>query len=102
MTIHINGKPFDFMMVIRAVGDIEDDIEAARVATDLIDQARDQLLVELAAVRRARAVAAQSKLRATGMTVDEANRRLASAMNTSPTSVKRMVQEAGQYGVGTK
>ena len=36
------------------------------------------------------------------MTVDEANRQLAQEMNTSPTSVKRMVQEAGQYGVTTK
>ena len=63
MTIEINGKPFDFMMVIREVQSVEDDVEAARIATKLIDQARDELLVELAAIRRARAVVAQAKLR---------------------------------------
>lgn len=97
--IEINGAPFDFTMVIREVNAIEDDVEAAKVATRLIDEARDVLLVELAAIRRGRAVMAQTKLRATGLTVEEANRRLAAEMNTSPTSVKRMVQEAPQYGV---
>lgn len=102
MTIEINGKPFDFMMVIRQVQEIEDDVEAIMVATTLIDEARDQLLVELAAIRRDRAVRAQAKLRATGMTVDMANRQLAEQVQTSPTSIKRMVQEAGQYGVAAK
>lgn len=102
MTIEINGESFDFMMVIRQVQEIEDDVEAIMVATTLIDEARDQLLVELAAIRRDRAVRAQAKLRATGMTVDMANRLLAEQVQTSPTSIKRMVQEAGQYGVAAK
>lgn len=102
MTIEINGAPFDFMTVIRQVQEIEDDVEAIMVATKLIDEARDQLLVELAAIRRDRAVRAQAKLRATGMTVDTANRLLAEQVQTSPTSIKRMVQEAGQYGVAAK
>lgn len=102
MTIKINGKPFDFTMVIREVAAIEDDVEAARVATQLIDAARDVLLIELAAVRRARTVEAQTKLRATGMPVSEANIELAKQMETSPTAVRRMVLEAGQYGVQAK
>lgn len=102
MTITINGQPFDFTMVIHQVAAIEDDVEAARVATKLIDEARDVLLIELAAIRRGRTVEAQNKLRATGMPVNEANIELAKQMETSPTAVRRMVLEAGQYGVQAK
>jgi hypothetical protein len=102
LTIEINGEPFDFMMVIREVQAIRDDIEAGRVATKLIDQARDQLLVELAAIRRERAVRAQATLRASGLKVDAANRQLADEFQTSVTTVRRMILEAGQYGVASK
>lgn len=101
MTIEINGQPFDFMMVVRTVRDIADPIAGIVEVTNLIDQARDQLLVELAAARRDFAVRAQATLRQDGMTVDQANREIATKAQTSVASVKRMVQEAGQYGVGT-
>ena len=102
MTIEINGQPFEFMMVVRAVRDIADPIEGIRETTSLIDMARDQLLVELAAARRDFAVRAQAHLRASDMTVDAANRQVAAEALTSVASIKRMVQEAGQYGVAAK
>lgn len=102
MTININGQPFDFMMVVRAVREIADPIEGIRVATALTDNARDQLLVELAAARRDFAVQAQTARRRTGMTVDQANREIAAEAQTSVASIKRMVAEAGQYGVASK
>lgn len=102
MTIEINGKPFDLMMVVRAVQNIEDPIEGIVEATRLIDLARDQLLIELAAVRRGFTVQAQTILRANGMTVSAANREIAAKAQTSEASVKRMLTEAGQYGVGSK
>lgn len=102
LTIEINGQPFEFMTVVRTVQQITDPIEGIRIATSLIDQARDQLLVELAAARRDFAVRAQAALRAGGMTVDAANRQIATEAQTSVASIKRMVQEAGQYGVAAK
>jgi hypothetical protein len=102
LTIEINGQPFDLMMLVRAVRDIEDPYEGIMEATQLIDQTRDVLLIELAAVRRSFTVQAQTALRAEGMNVSTANREIARRAQTSEASVKRMMTEAGQYGVSTK
>jgi len=87
------------MMVVRAVREIEDPIEGIIEATRLIDLARDQLLIELAGIRRGFAVQAQAQLRAQGMSVSAANREVAARAQTSEASVKRMLTEASQYGV---
>jgi hypothetical protein len=102
LPIEINGQPFEFMTVVRTVREITDPVEGIKEATSLIDQARDQLLVELAAARRDFAVRAQAHLRAGGMTVDAANREIATQAQTSVASIKRMIQEARQYGVAAE
>lgn len=102
MTILINGQPFELTMVVDAVQQIEDPYEGIVEATRLIDEARDVLLIELAAIRRSFTVQAQTTLRAQGMNVSQANREIATRAQTSEASVKRMMTEAGQYGVATK
>lgn len=99
MAIEVNGQPFDLMMVVRSVQQIEDPIRGIQEATQLIDKVRDELLIELAAVRRGFAVQAQTQLREAGMKVAEANRQIAVQAQTSEASVKRMLTEASQYGV---
>jgi hypothetical protein len=98
MTTVINGVNYDILDVIRQLQQVDDPEEGIRLATRLIDQARDELLVELAALRRSFAVRARTALMDQGMSATEANRVLAARVETSPQSVGRMVTEASQYG----
>lgn len=98
MPVVINGVEFDLLDVVRQLQEVTDPEEGMRVATALIDQARDELLVELAAIRRSFAVRARTALMDQGMSATAASRELASRVHTSPQSIGRMVTEAAQYG----
>lgn len=98
MPIVINGVNYDILDVIRQLQQVDDPEEGIRLATRLIDQARDELLVELAGLRRSFAFKARTALIDQGMSATEANRTLAARVDTSPQSIGRMVTEAAQYG----
>lgn len=98
MGIVINGVEFDLLDVIRQLQQVDDPEEGMRLATSLIDQARDELLVELAAMRRSFAVRARTALMDQGLSATAASRELAGRVHTSPQSIGRMVTEASQYG----
>lgn len=100
MTEHAEDIVDDLREIILRIRDIEDSVERFQTATQVVDEVRDTVLVELAALRREAAVMARNKLiNTTGMKHGEANRKLAELAGTSPQTIARMVNEQRQYGV---
>lgn len=98
--VKINDQEFDLLEVVHQLREVEDPVERFKIATAAIDQVRDHLIVELAALRREAAVDARNKLIDSGMRRGEANRALAAASGTSTQTIARMINEQVQYGVG--
>lgn len=94
------GDAPDILETVYWLNSIEDPIERIKRATLLIDEARDQLLRELASVRRLATVEARKKMMAENrnMNVTDATHALASEVGMSVQTVMRMITERRQYG----
>ena len=88
----------DILEVVYWLNTITDPVERIRQATLLGDEARDQLLPELASVRRLATVEARRQLMDRGMTATEATHDLASRIGMSVQTVMRMISERKHYG----
>lgn len=99
--ITINGEEYDLLDIVHRLGEVDNPVEKFRLATTAIDEVRDHLIVELAAVRREAAVQARQVLiDEQGLKRGEANRELAHLSGTSVQTIARMINEQTAYGVG--
>lgn len=98
MDIRVAVDQLNIHAMVDWVNDIEDPVDAAVAATVLVDRVRDQLLPELAAVRRIKTVMARQKLTNEGMRATDATRELAAKMGMSPQTINRMYTERRAYG----
>ena len=99
--IEIDGVEYDLLDVVYRLREVTDPIERFKMSTAAIDQVRDELIVELAALRREAAVQARNVLiDEQGLKAGQANRELAALSGTSVQTVARMINEQAQYGVG--
>lgn len=88
----------DILEIVYWLQHVEDPVERIKKATLFGDEARDQLLPELASVRRLATVEARKKLMDDGLTATEATRVLAEKVGMSPQTIMRMISERRQYG----
>lgn len=101
MTSNKSGMPQtkpDLLEVVYWLNSLTDPVEQIKFATILGDQARDELLPEIASVRRLATVKARKKLMDQGMSAYEANRLLADQVGQSPQTIMRLISERRQYG----
>lgn len=96
---HPDDAP-DILEVVYWLNQIEDPVERIKRATLLGDEARDQLLPELASVRRLATVAARKQLMTSGdgMSATQATHLLAEKIGMSVQTVMRMISERKHYG----
>jgi hypothetical protein len=88
----------DILEVVYWLNTVSDPVERIRQATLLGDEARDQLLPELASVRRLATVQARKALMEQGMSATAATHELANQIGMSVQTVMRMITEAKHYG----
>lgn len=88
----------DILEVVYWLQRVKDPVERIKLSTLMGDEARDQLLPELASVRRLATVEARQHLMNQGMTATEATRALAEQVGMSPQTVMRMISERKAYG----
>jgi transcriptional regulator GlxA family with amidase domain len=88
----------DIHLMVEWVNELTDPVEQMVASTILIDRVRDQLMPELAAIRRNSTVRARQHLIQTGLRATDATRKLAELSGQSPQTVNRMFQERHSYG----
>ncbi len=112
MTSSISNQP-DVLEVVGWLKQLEDPVARLASATEHVDKARDELLPELAGIRRTAAMQARKVLTAphepdkcpgldqqcaVGHQVTEANQIMAQVSGMSPQTVVRLIAEYRQYG----
>lgn len=93
----MSEKP-DVLELVYWIQSQHDPMEQFVLATTYGDKVRQELLVELAALRRRSAHAARKQLMDQGMNATEATRELARLVESSPQTISRMINELHQYG----
>lgn len=88
----------DLLDIVYWLQHLADPVERMKLATLYADRARDELLPELASVRRLATVQARTALMEQGHTATEATRILAQQVGMSTQTVARMISERKQYG----
>lgn len=88
----------DVLELVYWLREVSDEVERMKLATLLGDRVKDELLPEIAAVRRLSAVAARDKLIKSGLTAADATLELARESRQSPQTIMRLISERRQYG----